>query len=307
MRPSPLLVTALCASALGCSDYAYNELDFHDEFYQADDAPPADVLFVIDNSASMAEEASRLADNFEGFVGVLSGTTIDFQLGVTSTDPAAAPALTGPILTQDTPAIGDAFLAAVAVGTDGSRDEMGLDRALQVTAPANSPGFVRDGANLAIVVFSDEDDHSPDPVGRYLDALATRGSAAVSVHAIAGDLPDGCAAGASAADPAPRYAEAVEMSGGLAWSICDDDYTDMLTRVAFEISGWSDTFYLSHLPEEETLQVWVDGVEMPLREVDGWTWSIGDNAVVFHGRSVPRPGMRVDIRYQIAEGTVTKG
>jgi hypothetical protein len=304
MRALTLLVTPLL---LACSDYEYAELGFDDEFYQAEDAPPADVLFVIDNSASMAEEASRLATNFEAFVAVLTGTTIDFQLGVTSTDPEAPASLTGPILTQDTPRIGEAFLAAVAVGTEGSRDEMGLARAAEVTRPANTPGFVRPGSTLAIVVFSDEDDHSPGAVVTHVDALFDRGASDVSVHAIAGDLPDGCASGISAADPASRYVEAAVTTGGLVWSICDDDYTAMLTRVAFEISGWSDTFYLSHLPEEETLRVWVDGVELPRRDEDGWTWSIGDNAIVFTGRAVPRPGMRIDVRYEIAEGTVTKG
>jgi hypothetical protein len=37
---------------------------------------------------------------------------------------------------------------------------------------------------------------------------------------------------------------------------------------------------------------------MPRREVDGWTYSIGENAVVFTGRAIPRPGMGVRVTYQ---------
>ena len=298
---------AIATTSAGCQEYAYAELGVIDTYNQVGEAPPADILFVIDDSASMGEEQLLLQDNFAAFVEVLETTYIDFQLGVVSTDPEADPALLGEVLTAETPDLAEAFLEVVSVGTDGSRDEMGLAAALAALNPGNNPGFVRDDANVAVVIFSDEDDHSPDSVDFYTNEIrVTAGDATAAVHAIVGDLPDGCASGVSAADPGERYLRAADATGGLSWSICASDYTEMLTRVAFEIAGWQDTYYLSSLPEIATLEVFVDEVQMPQREEDGWTYSLGDNAVVFHGRAVPRPGMEITITYEIAEGVLSE-
>mgnify|MGYP003379102540 CR=1 FL=1 len=56
------------------------------------------------------------------------------------------------------------------------------------------------------------------------------------------------------------------------------------------------------LVDPETLIVWVDEAKIPNREVDGWTYSPGDNAVVFHGRAVPRAGMTVYVEYRVLTG-----
>jgi hypothetical protein len=108
----------------------------------------------------------------------------------------------------------------------------------------------------------------------------------------------GCASGASAADAGTRYLDAADATGGFVESICADDYTGLLTRVGLDVTGLADTFPLSRLPAAESLEVWVDDVRIPERETDGWTYSLGDNAVVFHGRAVPRAGMGIVVQYQ---------
>ena len=45
-----------------------------------------DILFVIDNSGSMAEEQARLARNFPTFVGALDEMGADYRIGITTTD-----------------------------------------------------------------------------------------------------------------------------------------------------------------------------------------------------------------------------
>ena len=45
-----------------------------------------DILFVIDNSGSMAEEQARLARNFPAFIAALDGMQADYRIGVTTTD-----------------------------------------------------------------------------------------------------------------------------------------------------------------------------------------------------------------------------
>jgi hypothetical protein len=54
-----------------------------------------DILFVIDNSGSMAEEQQKLKDNMAAFVEVLTRSVNDYQVGIISTDIARVPRLEG--------------------------------------------------------------------------------------------------------------------------------------------------------------------------------------------------------------------
>jgi hypothetical protein len=286
--------------SLGCSDYAVTSKDHAEVFVQPEDGPAADVLFVVDDSASMSEEQALLGANFAAFVDVLAGTEGDWRIGVVTTDTSGADAgrLRGAILTPDTPDLVAAFEAAVTVGTSGSRDEQGLWAAALATEPGRNPDFVRADARLDVVFVSDEDDHSAQTVPTYLGILESyAGAGGVEAHALVGSLPAGCVSGTSAADPGTRYLEAASESGGWSDSICADDYTPLLTRIGLDVGGWNDTFFLEHVPAPETLVVSVDGVAIHERDEDGWRYDAGDNAIVFTGRAIPRPGMTVLVEY----------
>ncbi len=279
-----------------CSDYDYAELGMTEVFHQPEVHESADVLFVVDNSCSMAEEQERLSANFDAFVEVLSASYADFQIGVVTTDVADNGALQGAVYTRDTPDLAEAFKQTILVGTDGTKDEKGFESAKR--ALINNPGFLRNDAALNLVFMSDEDDHSPALVSVYLQDYKTRsGTGGMLVHGIVGDQPYGCAAGGTAANAGVRYIEAAKTSGGYRDSICAEDYSDVLTRIGLQVVGLNNTFELNSLPEPESLQVWVDRVLIPQREIDGWSYSPGDNTVVFDGRSVPRPGMEIYIEY----------
>lgn len=300
-----MLLALAAASLTGCSDYEYTERTVTDVYKQPDVQRSADVLFVIDDSASMAEEQALLGENFEAFVDVVEGTYADFQLGIITTDVAAegAGVLRGGILTPDTEDLAAVFLENITVGVDGSRDEQGFEAARIALSPATNPGLVRDEAQLNVVFFSDEDDHSPDAVEVYVDEFGDlSGDGGFAAHAIVGDLPSGCASGTSAASAADRYVTAVLQTAGYRDSICADDYTGILTRIGLDLSGLDDTFPLTELPDPGSIVVWVDGVRMHEREEDGWTYDAGDNAIVFHGRAIPRPGMEIFVEYELLLG-----
>jgi hypothetical protein len=244
----------------------------------------------------MSEEQGRLADNFEAFVQVLGDSKADWQLAVTTTSSVGTGILQGEILVPERRDLETAFQDQVQVGTGGSREEQGLASALAVIQ--THPELLRQEADLHVVFVSDEDDHSPAPVKTYLESYtAAAGTGRVSLHALVGDLPEGCASGLLAADAGKRYLNAAELSDGLTESICAEDYSAVLERVGLEVAGWQAVFALSTLAAPGTLTVHVDGVEIPEREVDGWTYSVGDNAVKFSGRAVPRPGMWVEVDY----------
>jgi hypothetical protein len=158
-----------------------------------------DILFVIDNSGSMAEEQESLAQNFQRFMAVVETSAVSsVHIGVVSTDMGAggyaiggcstsgdegslqsqprSPDCQGPdgafirhvvepsgnISRNYEGELGDAFSCIARLGTDGCGFEQPLEsmyRALDGTNPKNA-GFLREDAYLLVVFITDEDDCS---------------------------------------------------------------------------------------------------------------------------------------------------
>jgi hypothetical protein len=297
------------ASVQGCTEYDYGELSVRDVWAVPTISGSSDILVVIDDSASMAEEQERLGENFHAFTDVVAGAYADFQIGVVTTDVDVSDAgvLRGGVLTPDTPELEATFLEAVTVGTKGSRYEQGYEASSLAVAAGANPGFVRSEARLHVVFLSDEDDQSDGRVPDYLDTLRdAAGSGGFTAHAIVGDEPDGCASGIGAASAGTRYLTAAVQTSGYTDSICSDDYTEILERVGLDVAGLQDTYLLNQVAEPGTIQVWVDSVEMHERDIDGWLYEPGDNAVVFSGLAIPRAGMQVVAEYELLLGVSTE-
>jgi len=162
-------------------------------------AQKTDILFVIDNSGSMAEEQAAIATELPAFLNELrqgNGVVQDFRVGVITTSVyqrayydnqehltfyadqsgrlQPVPDLQGRptamrFLEEDDPELLSRFRLLVRQGTEGSGQETPFEAVrLAVTAPlATTPveeggngGFLRDGARLLVVVVSDEEDCS---------------------------------------------------------------------------------------------------------------------------------------------------
>jgi hypothetical protein len=301
------LISASIAALIGagCNEYDVSNLRGHDVFWQNESNVVADLLFVIDNSASMKEEQELLGTSFSAFVEAIEDTISDLQIGVTTTDVDSDEAgqLTAPLMAANDPDLSALFLEAATVGTDGSRIEKGFEAALLATASETNPDLLRDGAILHVIFVSDEDDQSTVSVDGLKTALEGRvGQNKLLVHAIVGDLPGGCASGSSAADAGERYAELTEETLGQRDSICNDSHKEILGRIGLDAAGLTDTFDLTDLPIADTIEVWVDDVKMFERDLDGWQYDVGENAVNFAGRAVPRPGMEIVIDYELWAG-----
>jgi hypothetical protein len=303
MIRSPRLALALCAAAAaaltGCVDYEVVRKKEIDSWKQPSREGGVDVLWVIDGSYSMDEEQLQLAAHADTFVTFLSTAPVDFHLAVTTTDADGAGTLIGPVLDLETPELSDAFLAQVVTVGEGDRTEEGFTAALAAGGlETGGADFVREAADLEIVFFSDEDDQSSvEPADFIAELKDGRPRGGLSINAIAGDLPDGCASISAAADPTPRYVEAVEATGGLRESICSYDYKAMMERMALHVLGLQVRFTLTRLPELATMEVRVDGALVHQRDRHGWRYDAGDNSVVFDGFSVPPPGAGIEVHY----------
>ena len=257
-----------------------------------------DVLFVVDNSASMAEEQTALAEHFAEFVAYADGLAIDYQIGVTTTDvPNDAGTLQGttPLIE---PGLTQAFLTNVQVGTSGSDSEKGLEAsllALEGTTPDTFGPYRRPDANLAVIYVSDDDDHSSEAVGSILSALNQHMSGmtgTLAAHALVA-MPPGCSE--ETENYGLRYMETAIATGGTSTSICDTDFEAAFSDIGVACFGDAATFHLEQAAKPETLEVLVNGVTC-----DGsWTLSPDVSSIVFDFDSecFPAPGVPVVIRY----------
>jgi len=150
-----------------------------------------DILFVIDNSPSMADDQAALAANFPVMMDVLSeldGDLPNLHIGITTSDMGTSGgppigsggqggcagtgdngALAGFLTDVVDPSTGervrnysgtlrDAFTAEALVGQGGCGFEQHLGAMQAALATGANPGFLRPEANLAVVFLADEDD-----------------------------------------------------------------------------------------------------------------------------------------------------
>lgn len=265
----------------------------------------ADILFVVDDSGSMGNDQTKLANSFSTFITWLLDHTISFHIGVTTTDMSTGGNQgtfygSPKVLENDTPNLVAEFTDNVHVGTSGSASEKGLDGAVAALTYPNianeNAGFLRDDAKLFVVFVSDEEDQSTESVSYYVDLLTAvkdGNPEDLFLAAIAGPATGSCS-GDGTAPAAPRYNEAIALTGGLYGSICDSDFGVTLQNLAFEITSPTAEFFLSYIPDLDTLKVKVDGVQ---QGEDRWSYNPFTNSVVFDAAYVPPMGADVSIEY----------
>ncbi len=315
-EPQPLLVPLVGESS--------STADQTDKFIQQD-GTEADVLFVIDNTASMVEEHPRIVAAVPAFVSEALARNVDLHVAVTTTgiEPASNLCPGGAeggeagrlfpvdgsrprILTQATPNLAMALQENVRVG-QCAFVEKGFEavrRALSspLVDGADDPrtampgdgnlGFLRAEAPLAVVFVGDEDDHSPDDVDTYVKFLQTKKGAGQPGRATVYAIAPTAAACETAGGTGTRYGQAAAKTGGEVLSICATDYGPLFKNLAAKAFSPQDRFPLSSLPDTTTLAVTVDGAPATA----GWTYDAPSNAVVFSAR--PTAGAKVQIHYR---------
>ena len=236
---------------------------------KVDECKKMDIVFIVDNSGSMAQEQTNLATNFPKFVKVISdyktksGDQLDFRIAVSSSDDgkdkgkfnaARAPGAPSgcsagparPWLERADGDIGSMFACRAELGTNGSNIERPLENMLlsvTTAAAANSASgtsFVREDALLAFILLTDEDEGSAGGSGNLARPMADyppafdkvkgdRGRWAASV--IAG--PNACSSpGLGNAAEAKRLKGFITDVGknGVFSSICTGDLTTGLSE-----------------------------------------------------------------------------
>lgn len=270
--------------------------------------PKVDLLLVIDDTASMAQEQAALADHFAALLADLDALDIAWQLGVVTTEmggPEAGWLRGSPyVLTPATPDRDAAFASMVQVGTAGPGPEAGLAAAataIDLAGPGGpNAGFRRPDALLHVVFVSDTDDQSADwlggdPAATFLGLLTDEGRRTglpARASALVGPLPSGCTSATGSAQPAVAYDQVVEGSGGVVVSICSADFVPVVQSLSEASVVWSTRFALANPPVDGSVEVRVDG-----DRVDGWSLDPDGPAILFD--AAPSPEARIEVTYLV--------
>ena len=203
---------ATVALAAGCPNREVSKVDPSQVKEGYKDIPveinrDIDILFVIDNSGSMAEEQASLANNFNRFISVLEnieGGLPNIHLGVVSTDVGAGPfnisgcsgngdngqlqsapngSCTPPSgafisdiddgaggrIRNYTDTLADTFSCIGRLGIDGCGFEQPFESLKRALNGSNPTNaeFLRPNAFLAVILITDEDDCSTSDTGMF--------------------------------------------------------------------------------------------------------------------------------------------
>ena len=276
-------------------------------------APRTDVVWVVDNSCSMAQEQRTLANNFAQFADYFVDSNIDYHMGVVSTgfdDPTERGQFRRVEgqrwITNETQDVDLVFRDMVIMGTQGPPEERGRDQvygALELLASnpdAPNSGFLREDALLTVVVVSDEDDESAlDTKEGFLGWLLSlkEQPERVTFSSIVGPA-GGCEGPGGKADSGEQYRWLTEQTGGSNWSICEPDWSSVLEDLGIRSAGLKREFFLSELPDVSTMSILLNhaGVESDLQLGTDVEYVTARNSLYFPAE-IPPPDAIVQVRY----------
>lgn len=266
-----------------------------------------DILLVIDDSCSMADEQQALAANFQAFMADAAQSNADWHIGVTTTDTFSVQgrllgtASNPTVLTPATPNVQQLFASKVNVGVNGSGYEQPFAAMVAaVTEPNRSgpnAGFLRPQAPLAVVIVSDAEEQSSSTPGSYLATLkAAKGGRddLVNVSVVG---PFSAQTGCFLDGPVDtgRYSAVVDATNGVKADICTTDWATDLRAISRSVFGGQVRFTLTGRPDVGAgLTVTVDGQPRST----GWRYDATTNALVFS--TPPAPNAVVEATWRAA-------
>jgi hypothetical protein len=225
-----------------------------------------DLLIVVDNSGSMAEEQDNLAGRLVPLLEYFKKS--DWRINVVTTDPRDG--CSRAVIRKDDPDLENRFRTAIIAGTSGSSNEQGIRMAVEGLA-CSQANWLRPNSSIGVLFVSDEDNcgnngsqcdapyDSPDYLLNYLknDLHRSLGTEA-RVYGLIWKPGTGCR---GALYPGRQYDVAIHETKGTWGSICDPDFTPTLLRMSQDLAGiLKRDFTLGAVPDAGTVAVKVNGM-----------------------------------------------
>ncbi len=127
-----------------------------------------DIMLVIDDSSSMTQDNTKLAQRMSGFINDLKVLNVDWRMCITTTDvdyyqgrPIVWTGVNSHILTKNSPNLQNVFMETIAdIGSGYSNDEQAI-RAMNLSVMKDTQyNCYRPKAAMAVIIISDEDERS---------------------------------------------------------------------------------------------------------------------------------------------------
>lgn len=127
-----------------------------------------DVILIVDDSSSMKEDQTKLANRMAGLLSDLDALNIDYQVCLTSTDigyykggPIKWQNLNTYIMKKNSPNKSTVFKNTIdALGAEWSSDEQGIKALYLMIRDFKAAGCIRETATLTTILVSDENERS---------------------------------------------------------------------------------------------------------------------------------------------------
>lgn len=329
-RPSQILFAITATAALSaCNQAQFSPVAEEalaapnyqtEELTQGSQPAPVDLLVVMDNSRSMAEEQEKMAERTQNLLNEID--TLDWRIGFTTTDVSTGTygmrgellpliGAAGKVLAKGANdahrVFGDTMkreetLTCPDTGVCPSGDEQPLAAtllAVQKRQGANRD-FFRDGADVMVLVITDEDEKSNGAAGALTGAQLVSGVRQVLpedqkfiVSAIVVKPGDSSCHSQNAPDGnyGNVVAGAVSLTGGFLGSVCAVDYADQLKRIGQLVRKAADGFELAETPVDGTLTLRFEPAQPNTR------WKLVGRKVIFTANPPPI-GTSIRAHYQ---------
>lgn len=246
----------------------------------ADEEDQVDILVVMDNSGSMKDEQSNMAERISNLLDRVQG--LDWQIGIVTTDMKDAKLGDGRLLqfpngnyyltSKLTLATAKAhFGKTIQRKENGHHEEQGIKATYRAIQRAMNPketndkfnkSFFRPKAALAVIVVSDENEtgSKTENTAAGMAALVKSSFGADKIFKFHSII---VRPGDKACDALPDHAQGVtyaaltKLTDGVLGDVCAKDYGNQLTVIGQDVANTQNTFSLTCIP----LDVDGDGIK----------------------------------------------
>lgn len=265
-------------------------------FVPSGETPKAEFYWVIDQSGSMKNDATKVASFGDAFVQEVARTQLDYRMGVTNIDPQNVGRLYDPPgWTRRSAEFATAINEGVVECADLSPptwecsgfQEYGLQSAMDgiqyMTGPSATPeDRIRDGAEIITIFLTDDRDYTLDELGQPITQYKNFFPGRTTAYAITGT------GGSCGAKLGAGYRDVAQWTGGKFASICSENLESILDDIVYTAAGKTSTYQFSRTPISSSLVVLVDGEFIPRSRTDGFAYFPSSNGIAFFGSVRPQ-------------------
>lgn len=264
--------------------------------------PKVDILFVVDNSGSMADHQNNLISNVSLFTAsFFTNNILKYHIGAISTDTYYSKngdkgALHGNprFIDTSTPDPMMALKNNLNFGTSGYGSEKMFDpvyMALTTHRHGYNKDFYRDEAYLVLIFLSDANDQSTliDDKGMYKFLMQLKRNNKHLVMSYGAIIPSSepetnlCPRDSYGETPisTESFLALIDSSKKNILNLCSSDFGSRLADIGKEIARRvGGTIYLTKLPQKDSIRVLYGTQEIPSHPKSGWMYDSNRNLII---------------------------